>query len=90
MAKKCIVTTESTLHHDAIEDNNLSLHRTKSNQLGIRHVIRSDTAYLSSWIEALENDPKKTQAAADEQRGSDGLMACEHERGTAAAWSIRA
>ena len=44
-------------------------------------MIRNYTAYLSSWIEALENDPKKTQAA-DEKRVSVGLVASE------SVWSL--
>ena len=39
------------------------------------------TAYVSSWIKALENDPKEIRAAAvDAQRISDWLISRERER----------
>ena len=39
-------------------------------QLGVGHEPRHGTAYVSSWIKALENDPKEIRAAAvDAQRG---------------------
>ena len=50
-------------------------------QLGVGHEPRHGTAYVSSWIKALENDPKEIRAAAvDAQRISDWLMARERER----------
>ena len=50
-------------------------------QLGVGHEPRHGTAYVSSWINALENDPKEIRAAAvDAQRISDWLMARERER----------
>ena len=50
-------------------------------QLGVGHEPRHGTAYVSSWIKALENDPKEIRAAAvDAQRMSDWLMARERER----------
>ena len=49
--------------------------------LGVGHEPRHGTAYVSSWIKALENDPKEIRAAAvDAQRMSDWLMARERER----------
>ena len=50
-------------------------------QLGVGHEPRHGTAYVSSWIKALENDPKEIRAAAvDAQRISDWLIARERER----------
>ena len=51
-------------------------------QLGVGHEPRHGTAYVSSWIKALENDPKEIRAAAvDAQRIADWLTARERERG---------
>ena len=45
-------------------------------RLGIGHEPQHGTAYLQSWIQALENGSKKIRAAAvDAQRISDWLMA---------------
>ena len=33
-------------------------------QLGVGHEPRHGTAYVSSWIKALENDPKEIRAAS--------------------------
>ncbi len=53
-------------------------------QLGVGHEPRHGTAYVSSWIKALENDPKEIRAAAvDAQRISDWLLARERERSVA-------
>ncbi len=50
-------------------------------QLGVGHEPRHGTAYVRSWIKALENNPKEIRAAAvDAQRISDWLMARERER----------
>ena len=50
-------------------------------QLGVGHEPRHGTTYVSSWIKALENDPKEIRAAAvDAQRISDWLLARERER----------
>ena len=50
-------------------------------QLGVRHEPRHGTAYVSSSIQALENNPKEIAAAAvDAQRISDWLIARERER----------
>ena len=50
-------------------------------QLGVGHEPRHGTAYVSSWIKALENDPREIRAAAvDAQRISDWLLARERER----------
>ena len=50
-------------------------------QLGVGHEPRHGTAYVSSWIKALENDAKEIRSAAvDAQRISDWLMARERER----------
>ena len=50
-------------------------------QLGVGHEPRHGTAYVSSWIKALEDDPKEIRAAAvDAQRISDWLLARERER----------
>ena len=50
-------------------------------QLGVGHEPRHGTAYVSSWIKALENDPKEVRAAAvDAQRIADWLLARERER----------
>ncbi|MYN64940.1 MAG: DUF1738 domain-containing protein [Acidobacteria bacterium] len=50
-------------------------------QLGVGHEPRHGTAYVSSWIKALENDPKEIRAAAvDAQRMSDWLLSRERER----------
>jgi len=41
-------------------------------KLGVRHEPRHGTAYVSSWIKALENDPREIRAAAvGVQRMSD-------------------
>ncbi len=49
--------------------------------LGVGHEPRHGTAYVSSWIKALENDPKEIRAAAvDAQRTSDRLMTRERDR----------
>ena len=53
-------------------------------QLGVGHEPRHGTAYVSSWIKALENDAKEIRAAAvDAQRISDWLMARDRERSLA-------
>ena len=50
-------------------------------RLGVGHEPRHGTAYVSSWITVLENDPKEMCAAAvDAQRISDWLIARERER----------
>ena len=50
-------------------------------QLGVGHEPRHGTAYVSSWIKALENDPKEIRAAAvDAQRIADWLRTRERER----------
>ena len=50
-------------------------------QLGVGHEPRHGTAYVSSWITALENNPKEIRAAAvDAQRITDWLLARERER----------
>ncbi len=50
-------------------------------KIGVGHEPRHGTAYVSSWIKALENDPKEIRAAAvDAQRMSDWLLARERER----------
>ena len=50
-------------------------------QLGVGHEPRHGTAYVSSWIKALENDPREIRAAADDaQRISDWLISRERER----------
>ena len=50
-------------------------------RLGVGHEPRHGTAYVASWIKALENNPKEIRAAAvDAQRISDWLMARERER----------
>ena len=50
-------------------------------RLGVGHEPRHGTAYVSSWIKVLENDPKEMRAAAaDAQRISDWLIARERER----------
>ncbi len=53
-------------------------------RLGVGHEPRHGTAYVSSWIKALENNPKEIRAAAvDAQRMSDWLMARERDRSVA-------
>ena len=50
-------------------------------KLGVGHEPRHSTAYVSSWIKALENDPRKIRAAAvDAQKMSDWLLARERDR----------
>ena len=50
-------------------------------RLGVGHEPRHGTAYVSSWIKILENDPKEMRAtAADAQRVSDWLIARERAR----------
>ena len=50
-------------------------------QLGIGHEPRHGTAYVQSWVKALQDDPKEIRAAAvDAQRISDWLLARERER----------
>ena len=50
-------------------------------KLGVGHEPRHGTAYVSSWIKALENDPREIRAAAvDAQRMSDWLLARERDR----------
>ncbi len=50
-------------------------------QLGVGHEPRHGTAYVSSWIKALQNDPREIRAAAvDAQRISDWLLVRERER----------
>ena len=50
-------------------------------QLGVGHEPRHGTAYVGSWIRALENDPKEIRAASvDAQRMSDWLLARDRER----------
>ena len=53
-------------------------------RLGVGHEPRHGTAYVSSWIKALENNPKEIRAAAvDAQRMSDWLMTRERDRSVA-------
>ena len=50
-------------------------------KLGVGHEPRHGTAYVGSWVKALENDPREIRAdAVDAQRISDWLMARERER----------
>ena len=50
-------------------------------QFGVGHEPRHGTAFVRSWIEVLENDPKEIRAAAvAAQRISDWLMTRERER----------
>ena len=50
-------------------------------KLGVGHEPRHGTAYVGSWVKALENDPREIRAAAvDAQRISDWLLARERER----------
>ena len=50
-------------------------------RLGVGHEPRHGAAYVSSWIKALENDPKEIRAAAvDAQRISDWLISRERDR----------
>ena len=50
-------------------------------RLGVGHEPRHGTAYVSSWITALENESKEMRAAAvDAQRISDWLIARDRER----------
>ena len=50
-------------------------------RLGVGHEPRHGTAFVSSWIKALENDPREIRAAAvDAQRISDWLLSREQER----------
>ena len=50
-------------------------------KLGVGHEPRHGTAYVGSWVKALENDPREIRAAAvDAQRISDWLMVRERER----------
>ena len=50
-------------------------------RLGVGHEPRHGIAYVSSWIKALEHDPKEMRAAAvDGQRMSDWLIARDRER----------
>ena len=50
-------------------------------KLGVGHEPRHGTAYVSSWIKALENDPREIRAAAvDAQRMSDWLLERERDR----------
>ena len=50
-------------------------------RLGVGHEPRHGTAYVSSWITVLENEPKEMRAAAvDAQRISDWLIARDRER----------
>ncbi|MYH29301.1 MAG: hypothetical protein F4137_10695 [Acidobacteria bacterium] len=50
-------------------------------RLGVGHEPRHGTAYVASWIKALENDPKEIRSAAvDAQRISDWLITRERER----------
>ena len=54
---------------------------TTCERLGVGHEPRHGAAYVSSWIKALENDPKEICAAAvDAQRISDWLISRERER----------
>ena len=57
-------------------------------QLGVGHEPRHGTAYVSSWIKELENDPREIRAAAvDAQRISDWLIARERERSLGDEWA---
>lgn len=45
-------------------------------QLGVGHEPRHGTAYVASWIKALENDPREIRlAAVDAQKAADWLVA---------------
>ena len=51
-------------------------------KLGVGHEPRHGTAEVSSWIKALENDPREICAAAVEaQKMSDWLLARERDSG---------
>ena len=44
-------------------------------QLGVGHEPQHGTAYVGSWIKALENDPKEIRlAAADAQKAADWMV----------------
>ena len=50
-------------------------------KLGVGHEPRHGTAYVASWVKALQDDPREIRAASvDAQRISDWLMARERER----------
>ena len=50
-------------------------------RLGVGHEPRHGTAYVASWIKALENNPREIrEASVDAQRASDWLVARERER----------
>ena len=50
-------------------------------KLGVGHEPRHGTAYVASWVKALENDPREIRAACvDAQRMSDWLVERERER----------
>ena len=50
-------------------------------KLGVGHEPRHGTAYVSSWVKALQDDPREIRAAAvDAQKISDWLLARERER----------
>ena len=58
-------------------------------QLGIGHAPQHGNAYINSWIQVLENDPKEIyNAGGDAQRISDWLMAREPGKAEAPVGTI--
>ena len=52
-------------------------------RLGVGHEPRHGTAYVASWVKALEENPRELrEACVDAQRASDWLVARERERVT--------
>ena len=50
-------------------------------RLGVGHEPRHGTAYVASWVKALQNNPREIrEASVDAQRASDWLVARERER----------
>ena len=52
-------------------------------RLGVGHEPRHGTAYVASWVKALQENPREVrEACVDAQRASDWLVARERERVT--------
>ena len=50
-------------------------------RLGVGHEPRHGTAYVASWVKALQDNPREIrEASVDAQRASDWLVARERER----------
>ena len=71
----------ATGHPSRLNRATLNNHDGFGSEAYARHESRHGTAYVSSWIKALENEPREIRAAVvDAQKMSDWLLARERDR----------